>query len=102
MNDISGSEQQLVQPTEEQKNAAYQGPANSANRFVMTIVRNGVRLAFLEDDLAGTSHFRSAVLLNPEDAINMAQTILAMAQRAQAEAQAQMANRSRMKPTLSN
>jgi len=102
MNDISGSQQQLTQPTTQQQKAAYEGPAFASNRFVLSVVRNGVRLAFLEDDLAGVAQFRGAVLLSPDDALNMAQTILAMAQRAQAEAQSAMAARIGMKTTLSN
>lgn len=79
MNDVSPGTQPFTEPTQQQKDAAFAGPAPAVNRFLITMGNTGVRLSFLEDDVNGTSHFRAAVSLHPNDALNLAQTILAMA-----------------------
>ena len=69
---------------------AFRGSAPGANRFIITIGSPGVRLAFLEQNPAtGSSHFRSAVILHPSDAIELkavlSQMLLGIEQRIASE-----------------
>lgn len=58
--------------TPEEIDAVFSGPAPLANRFVATLHPSGVRIAFAEQIIAGgDSFFRTAVVLNYTDAIEL-------------------------------
>jgi len=56
-------------PTDAQAKAAFMGPAPGVNRCIATFGPTGLRIAFLEEDPDATPYFRTAVTLNPQDAV---------------------------------
>lgn len=77
--------------TEDLMRAAFAGPALNSNRYVVSHVSSGLRLAFLEDASDGSSHFRTAVLLSHMDAIKMYKLIQGLMKEIEPQIQDAMA-----------
>ncbi|MCI0564218.1 MAG: hypothetical protein MN733_37560 [Nitrososphaera sp.] len=60
---------------EEELKIAFEGPAILANRCLLTLGNDGVRIAFTEQDRDKQLHFRSAVLLSIPQAISLKNTL---------------------------
>jgi hypothetical protein len=61
----------LLAPSEAQTQVAFSGPAPGVNRFVANLGQTGLRVAFIEDSIDGTPHFRGAVTMHPQDGIKL-------------------------------
>ena len=64
--------------SEDLQEEAFAGEAVATNRFVATIGPNGVRLAFLEENSIGSSYFRNAVVMSPQDGIRLYKMLQSM------------------------
>ena len=72
--------------TPEEIDAVFSGPAPLANRFVATLHPSGVRMAFAEQIVTGgNSFFRTAVVLNYSDAIDLYKVLQTLLQNVEAE-----------------
>ena len=60
-----------VDPSDAQYVAAFAGPAPGVNWFVATLGPTGLRLAFIEEDVTQTPHFRAAVTMHPQDGVKL-------------------------------
>ena len=77
MADQSAASGGFRQPSEEELEVAFSGPAILANRFYVTLGPTGARIAFAEQQSSEKdAEFRSAVILPFQDALALS-TILA-------------------------
>ena len=61
--------------TEEELKTAYDGPAIAANRCLIMLGENGLRITFAEQDREGALHFRNAVALSIQQGISLKDTL---------------------------
>ena len=63
-------------PSKEELEVAFSGPAPSANRFYVTVGPQGVRLSFIEQvPNSSQNFFRSAAVLSHQDAIQLSEIL---------------------------
>ena len=68
-----------IDPSKEELEVSFSGPAPSANRFYVNIGPQGVRLSFTEQvPNSSQNFFRSAALLSPQDAIQLSEILKEM------------------------